>query len=77
MSVTESSPATIQTDISRRDLEAKFREVRQQVDSATESATTIAIAVGALVAVAAFGVAFWMGKRRGRKATTVVEIKRY
>lgn len=63
--------------ITRDDIEAKFREVRNEVDTVATSAKSVAIAVGAVAAVAVVGVAFWMGKRRGRRATTVVEVRRF
>jgi hypothetical protein len=74
---TRTSAGTIRSGITRGDIEAKFREIRQEVDDAAGSAKNVAIAVGALVAVAVVGLAFWSGKRRGRKATTVVEVRRY
>lgn len=63
-------------DISRADLEAKFRELRGEVDAVTDSAKSYGIAVGAVVAVTVVAVVFWLGKRRGKKTTTVVEIRR-
>lgn len=71
------SAGSIRTRIDRDDIEAKFREIRQEVDEAAGSMRTVAIAVGAVVAVAVVGLAFWAGKRRGRKATTVVEVRRF
>lgn len=68
---------TIRTRISRDDLEAKFREVRQEVDETAGSVMTVAIGVAAVAAVALVGLAYWTGKRRGRKATTVVEVRRF
>lgn len=68
------APATQR--ITRDDLEAKFREVvdgtRQEVASAKATLMTIA-ALGVVIVAA---VAFLMGRRRGRKRTTVVEIRR-
>ncbi len=63
--------------ITRDDIEAKFREVRNEVDETASSLKTVAIAAGVVAAVAVVGLAFWMGRRRGRKATTVVEVRRY
>lgn len=71
------SAATIRTRITRDDLEAKFRELRQEVDEAAGSAMTVAIGVAAVAAVALVGLAYWTGKRRGRKATTIVEVRRF
>lgn len=78
MSATRATSAgTIRGHIDREDLEAKFRELRQEVDDVAGSAMTVVVGVGAVAAVALVGLAFWMGKRRGRKATTVVEVRRY
>lgn len=62
--------------VGRADLEAKLRELRGEVDTAAESAKSYAVAVGAVVAVGVVAVAFWLGRRRGRKSSTVVEIRR-
>ena len=56
--------------ITRADLEAKLREVRGEVEEKGEAAKSTGLTV-ALV-----GVAFLLGRRRGRKRSTVVEIRR-
>lgn len=62
--------------ISRDDLEAKLRELQGEVDETKDSALQTAIAVGAVVAVGVIAVAFLLGRRRGRKRTTIVEVRR-
>lgn len=62
--------------ISRDDLEAKLREFQGEVDETKDSALQTAIAVGAVVAVGVIAVAFLLGRRRGRKRTTIVEVRR-
>ncbi len=62
--------------ITRDDIEAKLREIKGEVDETTEQAKPIALAVGVVAAVAVVGLAFVWGKRRGRKRSTVVEIRR-
>ena len=62
--------------ISRTDLERKMRELQGGVDHARASATSYAIAAGAVVVVAVVGVAFLMGRRRGKRSRTVVEVRR-
>ncbi len=62
--------------IGRADLEAKFRELQGNVDDTRESALATAIAVGAVVAVGVVAVAFMFGRRRGRRRSTVVEVRR-
>ena len=64
------------TTITRDDIEAKLREIKGEVDETTEQAKPIALAVGVVVAVAVVGLAFAWGKRKGRKRSTVVEIRR-
>lgn len=62
--------------ISRADLESKMRELQGEVGAAKEQATSYALAVGAVAVVAVVAVAFLIGRRRGRKRSTVVEIRR-
>lgn len=62
--------------ISRDDIASKLRQIQSEVDSTTESAKPAGIAVGATVALGAIGVAYVVGQRKGRKQTTVVEVRR-
>jgi len=64
------------TPISRDSLEAKFRELQGGVEDTRESATSILLTVGAVVAVGVIAVAFLAGRRRGRKRSTIVEVRR-
>ena len=63
-------------EISRRDIESKFRELQGEVESASDSAKSYAIVAGAVAAVVVVGVAYWFGRRRGKKRATVVEVRR-
>ena len=63
--------------ITRDDLEAKFRELGGDVDEKAEEAKSTAIAVGAVIAAAVVLGVFLYGRRRGRKATTIVEVRRF
>ncbi len=63
-------------DISRDDIERKFRELEGGVGAAGESAKSYALVVGAVAVVAVVGVAYLLGRRRGKKRSTVVEIRR-
>lgn len=62
--------------ITRDDIEAKLRELRGEVEEGVE----VARGVGTVVAVAGVVVlvvaAYWMGRRRGRRRQTVLEIRR-
>ena len=68
--------ATTQTRISRDDIESKLRELKGEVDDTTEKAKPIGLAVAAVAAVAIVGFVYLLGKRRGTKLATVVEIRR-
>lgn len=62
--------------ISRDDIEAKFRELQTDVETTAESAKSVALVVGAVVAVVVVLAVFALGKRRGHKKTTIVEVRR-
>jgi tetrahydromethanopterin S-methyltransferase subunit F len=67
---------TVETPISRTDIESKLRELKGEVDSTAQTAKPIGLAVGVATAVVVVGLVYFMGKRRGKKKTTVVEIRR-
>ena len=62
--------------ISRDDIEAKLREIRGDVDAVGENVKQYAVIAGAVVAVAVVALAFTLGKRKGKRKTTVVEVRR-
>jgi|tagenome__1003787_1003787.scaffolds.fasta_scaffold17195370_2 hypothetical protein len=62
--------------VSRADIEAKLREIKGEVNETTEAAKPIALVVGVAAAVAVVAFAYVMGRRKGRKRTTVVEVRR-
>ena len=62
--------------ITPADLEAKMRELQDEGDEAVDTAKSYALAAVAVVGVVVFVIAFSAGKRRGRKRSTVVEIRR-
>ena len=62
--------------ISRNDIEEKFRELQGEVDVVADDVRSYAATVAAVVVVTVVVVAFWLGRRRGRKTRTVVEIRR-
>lgn len=68
--------ATHARPIDRGQIEAKLRELQGGVTETRESATSMLITVGAVVAVGVLAVAFLAGRRRGKKRTTVVEVRR-
>lgn len=68
--------ASTRAPISRDDIEAKFRELQAEVDVVEDEARNYAL-VAAVVGVAlVVTVAFVLGRRRGRKRGTIVEIRR-
>ena len=69
-------PETMHRPIERRDIEAKIRELQGDVEETAHSATSTLITVGAVVAVGVIAVAFMLGRRKGRRRTTVVEVRR-
>jgi hypothetical protein len=70
------TPAHARQPINRGDLESKLRELQGEVDDTKESATSTLITVGAVVVVAVIAIAFLAGRRKGKKRTTVVEVRR-
>ncbi len=76
MSRKSKTPAPVKTPISRADIEAKFAELRGEVDEKTEAVKVPAIAIAAGVAVLTVVAVFWLGKRKGRKRRMVLEIRR-
>jgi LPXTG-motif cell wall-anchored protein len=63
--------------ITRQEIEAKLREIRgtaeEELPTTPETAQRGGLAVGAAVLLV---LAFWLGRRRGRKKSTIVEIRR-
>ena len=64
------------TPVTRADIEAKLREIRGEVDTTAEGAKSYIVAAGVVAAVVLVGAVYLLGRRRGRKKTTVVEIRR-
>ena len=62
--------------ITRDDIEARFRALEGEVDERKEQAMGIAAIVVVAVVVGIVVVAYGLGRKRGRKRTTVVEIRR-
>jgi len=62
--------------VTREDLEAKFRELVTDVRGEAASAKTTLATVGMVLAAIVLLIVFLMGRRGGRKRTTIVEIRR-
>lgn len=75
MSPTTAAP-TANGQVRRADIENKLRELRGEVEQAGNQAKQVGLYAGVAAAVVVVGVVFWLGKRKGKKETTVVEIRR-
>lgn len=62
--------------ITRDDLESKFRELEGEARDQAESARSTVVTAGAVAALLLLLLAFLLGTRKGRKRSTVVEIRR-
>ncbi|HVM05030.1 MAG TPA: hypothetical protein VM242_07660 [Acidimicrobiales bacterium] len=62
--------------VTRATIEAKLREIRGEVGTTTESARPFVMVAGIAAAVVVVGMAYLLGKRKGKKKTTVVEVRR-
>ena len=62
--------------ISRSDIESKLREIRGEVDSTAGAAKPAAMAIAGVAVVLVIGAAYLLGRRKGKKKSTVVEIRR-
>ncbi|HEV7888790.1 MAG TPA: hypothetical protein VGO92_14630 [Acidimicrobiales bacterium] len=68
----------VQTDrrITKADIEAKLHELKSDVESTGEAAKPIALAAAVAGVIGLAAVAYLLGRRKGRKKTTVVEVRR-
>ncbi|HEY1740635.1 MAG TPA: hypothetical protein VGI86_18115 [Acidimicrobiia bacterium] len=62
--------------ITRDDLESKLREIAGPVEDNVERAQSMSVAVGVAIGAALVITAYFFGRRRGRKRTPVIEIRR-
>jgi hypothetical protein len=65
-----------ETPITPESIKAKMGELQGEVETQAEAAKGMAVAVGAAVVVGVVLAVFVLGLRRGKKRTTVVEIRR-
>lgn len=71
-----STSSDVTGDVTRNDIEAKLRELRGEVDAVAETAKGPAVVIGAVAAVALLAAVYLLGRRKGKKRTTVVEVRR-
>ena len=62
--------------ITRGDIEAKMREIQGGTQAGADAARGVGKTAGVLVAAAAVGIAYLLGRRRGRRRRTIVEVRR-
>ncbi len=62
--------------IDRGDIEAKLREIRGEVDNTTSSAKPLLLAAAGVAAVGVLAAVYLLGRRKGKKKSTMVEIRR-
>jgi hypothetical protein len=62
--------------ITRADLEAAFQRVVGEGEKTVEAAVPSALVAAGAVAIAVVTLAYLAGKRRGRKKSSVIEIRR-
>ncbi len=67
---------TVDGRVTREDIEAKVRQLQGEVEEVEEKARGPALVIAGVAAVALLTVVFLLGKRRGKRQTTTVEIRR-
>jgi hypothetical protein len=70
------APSAPRDRITRADLEDKFRELEGDAREQVESARSTALTAGVVAALLLLLLAFLLGTRKGRKRSTIVEIRR-
>jgi flagellar biosynthesis/type III secretory pathway M-ring protein FliF/YscJ len=65
-----------QRRVTPADVESKLRQLQGDVKQSTRSATPKIAAVGAGALIIAILIAFLLGKRRGKRKSTVIEVRR-
>jgi hypothetical protein len=62
--------------VTRDDIESKLRELRGTVEDVGNASKGYALAAGVAVLTLVVGGAYLLGRRKGKKRATVVEIRR-
>ena len=70
------SAAQAEDRVTTEHIEAKLRQISGQFEQTTESARSGLVTAGIAGAVLVVAVAYVFGRRRGRRRSTVVEIRR-
>jgi cytochrome c-type biogenesis protein CcmH/NrfG len=69
-------PSTSRSRITRSDLEDKFRELEGGAREQVESARSTVVTAGVVAALILLLLAYLLGTRKGKKRSTIVEIRR-
>ena len=69
-------PSTSRHRITRSDLEDKFRELEGGAREQVESARSTVVTAGVVAALILLLLAYLLGTRKGKKRSTIVEIRR-
>ena len=62
--------------ITRNDIESKLRQITGEVSEVGAASKSYALMAGALAGVALLAGVYLLGRRKGKKRTTVVEVRR-
>lgn len=62
--------------ITRDDIEAKLEELRGDIDAEVANASRLLVGAAVVLGVVVVAAAFALGRRRGRRLATIVEIRR-
>jgi hypothetical protein len=68
--------ATVEQPVTRADIEAKLRQIQGEVESTTETARSYALVAGIAGTILLLIIVYFLGRRTGKKKTTVVEVRR-
>jgi hypothetical protein len=74
MSLTDATKAN--GHITRSDIESKLREIKGEVEDVGAASKSYALAAGIVLGAVVLGGVYLLGRRKGKKRTTLVEIKR-
>lgn len=66
----------IKGPVTRADIESKLREIKDDVDTTTGAAKPYVAIAATVAAVVVVGLAYILGRRKGTKTSTVVEVRR-
>jgi hypothetical protein len=69
-------PVATDGRVTKADIEAKLRRIRGEVDETAEASRSYLLIAGVVSVLATIGLAYLLGKRKGKRKSTVVEIRR-